>query len=319
MKPKLFISRRIPEAGITRLNEVFEVKVNPHDRQLTQAELLSEVGDIQALLCLLSDKVDKELIEAAPQLKVISSYAVGYNNIDVDFATSRGIAVCNTAGVLTESTADLTWALIMAACRRLPESEAFLRSGKFVAWEPMLMLGQDVYGKTLGIVGMGRIGKAVAKRSMGFDMQIIYTSSGRDEPTSFPAKKVDLPSLLKQADIISLHAPLTPATHHLIGKAELATMKRTAVLINTARGAIVDEAELINALAERRIFAAGLDVFEHEPDIPEALLALPNAVLLPHIGSASIATRTRMSLMAAENAIAVMMRKQPPSQVNKLP
>jgi len=205
----------------------------------------------------------------------------------------------------------------MATCRRVTESEAFLREGKFKAWEPMLMLGQDVFGKTLGILGMGRIGQAVAKRALGFDMKIIYHST-TPQTLSFPAQQVDLDTLLQEADILSLHAPLTPKTMHLIGKAEIEKLKPTAVLINTARGAIVDEEALISALSEKRIFAAGFDVYEHEPSIPGALLALKNVVLLPHIGSGSIATRTNMGIMAAENAIAVLEGKSPLSQVNKL-
>ena len=295
------------------------MKVNPHSRPTTKAELIAEIAEAEALICLLTDTIDAEVITAAPHLKVISCYAVGYNNIDVEFATSRGIAICNTAGVLTESTADLTWALIMASCRRITESEAYLRTGKFRAWEPMLMLGQDVYGKTLGILGMGRIGQAVAKRAIGFNMKVIYHSSdGQPKDLPFAAEQVDFETLLKETDILSLHTPLTPQTRHLIGKDQLALMKPSAVLINTARGAIVDEPELIKALAEQRIFAAGFDVYENEPQIPAELLALPNVVLLPHIGSASIDTRTNMGLMAAENAIAIIEGRKALSQVNIL-
>jgi glyoxylate reductase len=301
------------------LEEVFSVRINPFDRALSHEELMNEVGEIEALICLLTDPIDRELIAAAPKLKVISAYSVGFNNIDVDYATSRGIAVCNTAGVLTESTADLTWALIMATCRRITESETFLRAGKFRAWEPMLMLGQDVYGKTLGILGMGRIGKAVAKRALGFEMKIIYhNSSGEAKDLPFAAEAVDLETLLKESDILSIHAPLTPQTKHMLGKQELALMKHSSVLINTARGAIVDEPELIKCLAEKRIFAAGFDVYEQEPHIPNELLALNNVVLLPHIGSASIETRTRMGLLAAENAIAVVQGRKAQSQVNTI-
>ncbi len=271
----------------------------------------------EALICLLTDNIDKKVISAAPKLKVISSYAVGYNNIEVEYATQLGIAVCNTPGVLTETTADLTWALILATCRRISESERFLRKGNFKGWEPMLMLGLDVYGKTLGIIGMGRIGQAVAKRATGFAMRIIYYN---DVPVSntlpFETTETDLQTLLKEADIITLHLPLTKETFHLIGKEEFALMKENAVLINTSRGAVIDEKELIKALSEKRIFSAGLDVYENEPDIPQELLALENVVLLPHIGSASIETRTKMALLAAENAIAVMEGRKPPAQVN---
>ncbi len=315
MKPKLVLTRAIPEAAIAKLREYFELWVNPFDRPITHAELRAELHNAEALICLLTDDINKDIIDSAPELKVISAYAVGYNNIDVDYATTKHIAVCNTAGALTESTADLTWALIMATCRRITESEAFLRSGKFRAWEPMLMLGQDVYGKTLGIIGMGRIGEAVARRASGFNMKILY-SGNRAKELPFEAQLVSLEHLMRNSDIISLHAPLTKETKHMINKAAIKMMKPSAVLINTARGAIVDETELILALSEKRIFAAGFDVYEHEPRIPEELLKLDNVVLLPHIGSASIETRTAMGIMAAENAIAIMEGKRALSQVN---
>jgi len=235
----------------------------------------------------------------------------------VEYATQLGIAVCNTPGVLTETTADLTWALILASCRRISESERFLRNGNFKGWEPMLMLGQDVYGKTLGIIGMGRIGQAVAKRATGFEMRIIYYNDpSLSQKLPFEAREVSLKTLLQEADIITLHLPLTKETFHLISKDEFALMKESAVLINTSRGAVIEENELTKALKERRIFAAGLDVYENEPYIPPELLALENVVLLPHIGSASIETRTKMALLAAENAIAVIEGKRPPARVN---
>jgi len=235
----------------------------------------------------------------------------------VDFATQRGITVCNTPGVLTETTADLTWALILATCRRISESERFLRNGNFKGWEPMLMCGLDVYGKTLGIIGMGRIGQAVAKRATGFEMRIIYYNDNPlAETLPFEAAEVTLKTLLQEADILTLHLPLTQETFHLIGKEEFTLMKDSVVLINTSRGAVIDEKELTKALKERRIFAAGLDVYENEPYIPEELLALENVVLLPHIGSASIETRTKMALLAAENAIAVLEGRRPPARVN---
>ncbi|MDY0219254.1 MAG: D-glycerate dehydrogenase [Candidatus Cloacimonas acidaminovorans] len=317
MKPILFLTRRIPEPAIKRLEEKFTLKINPYNRALTHQELIEGVKDAEALICLLTDNIDKEVISAAPKLKVISSYAVGYNNIEVEYATQLGIAVCNTPGVLTETTADLTWALILATCRRISESERFLRKGNFKGWEPMLMLGLDVYGKTLGIIGMGRIGQAVAKRATGFAMRIIYYNDVSVSNTlPFETTETDLQTLLKEADIITLHLPLTKETFHLIGKEEFALMKENAVLINTSRGAVIDEKELIKALSEKRIFSAGLDVYENEPDIPQELLALENVVLLPHIGSASIETRTKMALLAAENAIAIIEGRKPPAQVN---
>ncbi|HNQ43481.1 MAG TPA: D-glycerate dehydrogenase [Candidatus Cloacimonadota bacterium] len=317
MKPKLFLTRLIPQPGIDLLEEVFELNCNTEDRALTKKELLAGVKDADALLCLLTDSIDADVIDAGPSLKVISNYAVGYNNIDVAYATGRGIKVCNTPGVLTETTADLTWALILAAARRIPESDTFTRAGNFRGWEPMLMLGQDVFGKTLGILGMGRIGQAVSRRAVGFGMKISYYSPETDPSAlHFEAQKVDFDTLLQSSDVLSLHAPLTPETRHIIGKAELQKMKSSAILINTARGPLVDEIALIDALREGQIFAAGLDVYEQEPDFPMAMLELKNLVLLPHIGSASIETRTKMAILAAQNAIAVIRGEQPPALVN---
>jgi len=317
MKPVLFLTRHIPEPAIKMLEEKFTLKINPNNRALTHQELIEGIKDAEALICLLTDNIDRTVINSAPKLKVISSYAVGYNNIDVEYATQLGIAVCNTPGVLTETTADLTWALILASCRRISESERFLRNGNFKGWEPMLMLGQDVYGKTLGIIGMGRIGQAVAKRATGFEMRIIYYNDpSLSQKLPFEAREVSLKTLLQEADIITLHLPLTKETFHLISKDEFALMKESAVLINTSRGAVIEENELTKALKERRIFAAGLDVYENEPYIPPELLALENVVLLPHIGSASIETRTKMALLVAENAIAVIEGKRPPARVN---
>lgn len=317
MKPKLFLTRMIPQPGIDLLKEVFEISCNHEDRALSRQELIAGVQDANALLCLLTDSIDREVMDAAPRLKVISNYAVGYNNIDVAYATQKGIRVCNTPGVLTETTADLTWALILAAARRIPESDSYTREGLFRGWEPLLMLGQDVFGKTLGILGMGRIGQAVSRRALGFGMKIIYYSPETDPSTlDFPAEKVDFATLILQSDILSLHAPLTDETRHMIGKAELKMMKSSAILINTARGPLVDEMALIDALREGQIFAAGLDVYEQEPDFSMAMLELRNLVLLPHIGSASIETRTRMAIMAAQNAIAVIQGQEPPAVVN---
>ncbi|MEN6445380.1 MAG: D-glycerate dehydrogenase [Candidatus Cloacimonas sp.] len=317
MKPVLFLTRLLPEPAVKQLEDKFTLEINRYERTLTKQELCAGVKNADAIICLLNDTIDKEVMDAAPKLKVISNYAVGYNNIDVEYATKCGITVCNTPGVLTETTADLTWALILSACRRIPESERFLRKGKFKGWEPMLMLGQDVYDKTLGILGMGRIGQAVAKRAVGFNMQILYhNDSPMRYSLPFAATEVNFDTLLKEADIITLHIPLTDKTYHLIGKKELEMMKESAVLINTSRGPIVDEKELIKALSTHRIFSAGLDVYENEPDISPELLALDNVVLLPHIGSASIETRTKMAFLAVENALAVIEGRKPPAAVN---
>jgi glyoxylate reductase len=313
-KPKLLLTRLLPEKAMNELKDFFEVHANIAHRNLSKTELIAHIADKAALLCLLGDDIDESLMNAAAKLKVISNYAVGYNNIDLQAAKARGIAVCNTPGVLTESTADLAWALIMATARRIPESESFTREGNFVGWEPLLFLGQDVHQRTLGILGMGRIGQAVARRARGFDMKVIYHSP-HDKELDFAAERVDFETLLLESDILSLHLPLKPETKHLIGEKELKTMKRSAILINTARGAIVDERVLIRALQEGWIFAAGFDVYEHEPEIPQALKELPNAVLLPHIGSASLETREQMGSLAARNAIAIVQGTEAPARV----
>ncbi len=313
-KPKLLLTRILPDKTMSELEEFFEVTANVSDRQLSRAELLEQISDKEALLCLLGDNIDSGVMDSAPKLKVISNYAVGYNNIDLQAAKARNIAVCNTPGVLTESTADLAWALIMTATRRINESERYTREGKFTGWEPLLFLGQDVHHKTLGILGMGRIGQAVARRAIGFGMRIIYFAK-ESKKLDFAAELVDFETLLKQSDILSLHLPLTDETKHMLGEKELRMMKPGAVLINTARGAIVDEPVLVRALKEKWIFAAGFDVYENEPHIPPELIALPNTVLLPHIGSASLETREAMGHLAASNAIAIILGEEAPARV----
>ena len=316
-KPKIFVTRLLPEAALRRLEEVFTVDLHRENSPVPRTRLLEAVQDAEALLCLLTDAIDREVLDAAPRLKCVSNYAVGYNNIDVDYATQRGIAVCNTPGVLTETTADLAWALLMDCARRIAESDRFVRAGKFAGWEPLLLLGHDVFGKTLGIVGMGRIGQAVACRAAGFNMRVLfYDPSAALSTLPKDWENVSLEELCQKSDFISVHAPLTPQTQHLIGAREFALMKPSAILINTARGPILDEAALVRALRENRIAGAGLDVYEQEPQIPTELLALDNVVLLPHIGSASIETRTKMGLLAAENAIAVIQGRTPPARVN---
>ncbi|MCB5247949.1 MAG: D-glycerate dehydrogenase [Candidatus Cloacimonetes bacterium] len=316
-KPKIFVTRNIPQPALDRLEEVFDVSVHASGASLGREEFLRAVEDADALLCLLTDSIDKELLDAAPKLKCVSNLAVGYNNIDVRYATQKGIAVCNTPGVLTETTADLAWALLMACARRLVEADKYVRESRFDGWGPLLMLGVDVHGKTLGVIGMGRIGRAVARRAEGFGMRVLWFDPKAD-PGSMPPEyeRTDLENLCLQADFISIHAPLTSDTRHLIGAQQFALMGPKTILVNTARGPIVDETALIKALQEKKIAAAGLDVYEREPEVPAELLALDNAVLLPHIGSASIETRTQMALMAAENAIAVINGQEPPARVN---
>lgn len=316
-KPKIFITRNIPQPALDRLAEVFDISIHANDKAIGRQQLMEAVKDMDALLCLLTDSIDKELLEAAPRLKCVSNLAVGFNNIDLEYANSRNIAVCNTPGVLTETTADLTWALLLACARRVVEADNYARSGRFEGWEPLLMLGVDVFSKTLGIIGMGRIGSAVARRAEGFGMKVLWFDPQVDPKTvSDKYERADLRHLCSSSDFISIHVPLTPDTHHLVNVELLSLMRPTAVLINTARGPIVDEEALIKALQDKKIAAAGLDVFENEPEIPAELLELENAVLLPHIGSASIETRTKMALMAAENAIAVIQGTEPPARVN---
>ncbi|MFN4191158.1 MAG: glyoxylate reductase [Pseudothermotoga sp.] len=320
IRPRVFVTSKIPEEGLKILYDNFHVEVSDYDGLIPKKMLLEKVKGIDALLCLLADVIDKEVMEAAgPRLKIIANYAVGYNNIDVEEATKRGIMVTNTPGVLTETTADLTWALMMAVARRIVEGDKFVRTGKFRGWEPMLLLGTDLYGATLGVVGFGRIGQAVARRAIGFKMKVLYYSRSRvsDEvEKELNATYVDLDTLLKESDFITLHLPLTKQTHHLIGEDQFKLMKKGAYLINTARGPIVDEKALVKALKEKWIRGAALDVFENEPQIEPELLELENVVLAPHIGSASHTTRIRMSIMAAENIVKALKGEIPPNLVN---
>jgi len=291
---------------------------NLEDRPMTRLELLTQVGQAEALAVTLADTVDTELLSHAGRLRVVAVYAAGYNNIDLQAATARGIMVTNTPDVLTETTADLTWGLMLAVARKIPEGERLVREARWSGWAPTHVLGSEVHGRTLGIVGMGRIGRAVARRAPGFGMPVLYSSRralGRDEEQRFNAQAVSLPDLLTAADFVSLHVPLTEHTRHLIGKKELALMRSTAFLINTARGAVVDEAALAEALASGRPAGAGLDVYEHEPDIHPALLRLSNVVLLPHLGSSTAQARLRMGMMVIENITAVLSGGQPPNRV----
>jgi glyoxylate reductase len=320
MDRKVYITRPIAEEAIALVQAVAEIALWPEPEAPPPYDVLRrEVRDAEGLLCLLTDRIDADLIGAAERLRVISNMAVGYDNIAVAAATARGIMVCNTPGVLTQTTADLAWALIMAAARRIAEAERHLRAGKWRSWSPQLMLGQDVHGATLGIIGFGRIGQAVARRAGGFGMRILYadTEPRPEAEQALGAERAELAELLRQSDFVTIHTPLTPETRHLIGPAELALMKPTAVLVNTARGPVVEESALAAALRQGRIFAAGLDVFETEPlPMDSPLLGLDNVVLLPHIGSASVATRARMARMAAENVVAALEGRRPPYLVN---
>lgn len=282
-------------------------------------ELLEAVAGAEALICTLDEKIDAEVIEAGRGLKVIGTMAVGFNNIDIEAATRHRIPVCHTPDVLTEATADLTWALILAAARRVPEGERLVRAGEFKGWAPEFMLGGDLHGRTLGILGMGRIGRAVARRASGFEMTLLYyqrTPLLPEEEAALNARHVTLEALLSQSDILSLHCPLTAETHHLIDGAALSRMRKSAYLINTARGPVVDEEALARALSAGDIAGAGLDVYEEEPEVHLELLKLDNVVLLPHLGSATRCTRDKMAVMIAEDILSALNGDRPRHMIN---
>ena len=320
MKPKVFVSRLIDQEALNMIAEVVEMEVWHDELPPPYEVLLEKVKDVNGLLSLLSDRVDTVLMDEAPKLKVISNLAVGYDNIDVTEATKRGIQVGNTPGVLTETTADLAFALLMAVARRLVEADRHVRRGEWKTWGPMILLGQDIHHATLGIIGLGRIGIELAKRGRGFDMDVIYYDVVRNEEAErqIGVKYVsELNELLSTADFITVHVPLLPGTHHLIGSSEFTLMKPTAVFINTSRGPVVDQKALYEALKSGKIFAAGIDVTEVEPiSADDPLLTLENVVITPHIGSASVHTRKNMALMAAENLLAGLRGEVLPNCVN---
>ncbi len=317
MKPRVLVTRRIPEAGLEMLIEACEIDVREGDLPPTRDELVASVPGARGLLCLLSDPVDAAVIAAGADLRVISTYAVGFDNIDVAAATARGIPVGNTPGVLTETTADLAWSLLMSAARRIVEGADFARAGKWKTWGPKLLLGCDVHGATLGLHGFGRIGRAMARRARGFGMRVLYCDPTVPAAEAEGAEPADLDTLLGESDYLSLHAPLTPETRGLLDAAALRRMKPGAVLINTARGPMVDHDALLAALREGRPGYAALDVTDPEP-LPAGhpLYAQPNCLIVPHLGSASVATRDRMARMAAENLLAGLRGEFPPNCVN---
>jgi len=316
---RVAITRKIHSAAEELLRSVqCEVWVNPEARPLQQDELRAIAQEYDGMICLLSDRIGEDVLSAARRLRVVANYAVGFDNIDVPAATRRGIAVTNTPDVLTNATAELAWALLLSVARRVVEGDRLVRAGEFHGWEPLMLLGYEVAGKTLGIIGAGRIGTAMARRARGFDMRILYTrpSGPRPEMDELGAQHVDLEWLLRESDFISIHTPLTPSTRHLIGRPQFALMKPTAILINTGRGPVVDEAALAEALATRRIAGAGLDVYEFEPRVEPALLELDNVVLLPHIGSATFEARAAMAKLAAENVLDTLRGKIPRTCLN---
>jgi glyoxylate reductase len=313
------LSRDLPGEVIAFARSRAEVDLHAGDRPLTKAELIHRLRSQRGLVCLITDTIDAEVLAACPELRVVANVAVGYNNIDVAAATRAGVMVTNTPDVLTETTADFAWTLLMATARRLVEADRYVREGKFLQWEYMVLLGGDVHGKTLGVVGFGRIGRAVARRALGFGMRVLYQDA-MAAPAAVEAElratRVDLATLLRESDFVSLHTPLLPETRHLINAQSLRTMKRTAYLINAARGPVVDEAALVQALREGWIAGAGLDVFEEEPKVHPGLIGLANVVLAPHIASASNATRIEMARLAVDNCLAVLEGRAPLTPVN---
>ncbi|MFN9333394.1 MAG: 2-hydroxyacid dehydrogenase [Planctomycetota bacterium] len=319
MKPRVFVTRRVYPAAIAILQEHCVVDYQDSHDVLDEARLSRRLQHADAVVCQLTDPLTAAVLAAAPKLRGIHQIAVGHDNIDVAAATARGRLVTNTPGVLTEATADLTWALLLAAARRVPEAERFLRDGRWQRWDVDLLCGADVSGRTLGLVGFGRIGQAVARRALGFGMRVLYASRS-EAPAAVEqelrAQRVPLDLLLRQSDFVSLHVPLRDETRHLIGVEQLCQMKRTAFLINTARGPVVDERALVAALEENLIAGAGLDVFEAEPTVSPGLLRLPNVVLLPHVGSAVTSVRSLMCALAANDCVALLTGEQPKHPVN---
>jgi len=319
-KPKILSTRPLFPAARTILNEHFEVDYYP-DR-IPRAELLKRIADKDGLICLLTEKVDEELLSTAPKLRIASTVSVGYDNIDVPACTAHRVVATNTPGVLDDTTADFAWTLLMAIARRLIEGDTWLRSGTWPGWDLDHLVGGDVWGKTLGVLGFGRIGRGVARRSLGFNMRVLYNDAVRapaEVEKELHAEFVDRDRLFRESDFISVHVPLMPETRHLISTENLEKMKRTAFLVNTSRGPVVDEGALAEALENKKIAGAALDVFEHEPKVHPALLARKDVILTPHIASASVDTRTKMAVMAASNVIAHFQGKRPPNALNADP
>ncbi len=319
MKPSVLITKRVYPEAVELLRERYEVDYEATDDGLSAEQLVKRLRGKQAVMSQLTDKFNREVIARLEGLKIIANVAVGYDNVDVAAATEAGILVSNTPDVLTDSTADLAFALLLATARRIVEGHAFVHSGRWKKWAIDLMVGLDVHHKTLGIIGFGRIGQAVGRRARGFSMRVLYHDAVRapaEVERELGAEAADFETLLAESDFVSLHVPLTASTRHLIGPGELRRMKRTAILVNTSRGPVVDEAALAEALHQGVIAGAGLDVFEREPEVHPGLLNLPQAVLAPHIGSATIETRRKMCLMAAENVLAAIEGRRPPNLVN---
>lgn len=319
-KWNVFVTRMLPEPAINYLKEYCEVEINSQDRVLSKAELLAAVKGRHAVLSQLTDIIDDAVFEAAgPQCKIFANYAVGYDNVDLEAATRRGVMITNTPDVLTDATADLAWTLLFSTARRVVEADDFLRKGKYQGWGPMLLLGMEITGKTLGVIGTGRIGQNFASKAKAFSMKILYNDINRNPEFEkiTGATYADKETLLKEADFVSLHVPLLPATRHFIGAPEFHLMKNTAILINTSRGPVVNEPELVAALKSGEIWGAGLDVFENEPELAPGLAELKNVVILPHVASATVETRSNMGLVAARNIVAAVQGEVPQNLINR--
>jgi glyoxylate reductase len=317
-REKIFVTRRIPEAGVEKLRKHFDVEVSPLDRNLTRDEILRMTAGAQGMVSMATDAIDRDLIDGLADIRIIANYAVGFNNIEIDYARERGIVVTNTPGVLTEATADVAMALILCVARRIVEGDRLVRRGEFEGFYPTFFLGVELENKVLGIYGLGRIGKAVARKAVSFGLRIIYhdVEPFKEESLDFPAQYVSFDELVRRSDFLSIHALLSEETHHRFTRKEFRKMKATAFLINAARGPLVKEDDLVYALKNRWIAGAGLDVYEFEPRIHPDLIGMENVVLIPHIGSATIEVRERMSLMVADNLIAFFQGKTPPNRVN---
>ena len=318
-RPTIYVTRVLPEEALSVLERCGRVRLWAGDGPVPRDVLLREARDAEALFCLVTERIDEELVRQAPRLRIVALMAVGYDNVQLGALGARGIVLSNTPGILAETTADLTFALILAVARRVVEAERFVRAGKWRAWEPLLLAGRDVHHATLGVVGLGQIGTEVAKRARGFDMRVLYVSRTRKPGVekALGCVAADLPTLLGESDFVTLHLPLTPQTRHMISAAELRLMRRSAYLINAARGSLVDQQALVEALRERVIAGAALDVTDPEPVPPgDPLLALDNCLILPHIGSATTATRTRMAVLAAKNVAAFFATGRPLTPVN---
>ncbi|MFB0565400.1 MAG: 2-hydroxyacid dehydrogenase [Candidatus Aminicenantaceae bacterium] len=319
MKPKILITRKIFPRAIEYLKKYAQIEIGASDRKLTKKEIMEKITDKEGLFSLLTDEIDRKIMDSAPSLKIIANCAVGYNNIDVNYARKKGILVTNTPGVLTDTTANLTWALILAVSRNITQADTFTRNKKFRGWELDLLLGKEIAEKRLGIIGIGRIGKAVALRAQAFDMEIVYFDPSRltkEEEKLYKASFCSLDELLATSDIITIHASFTPQTYHLISKEKMKVMKKDSILINVARGPIVDERALAEALKKGQIWGAGLDVYEKEPEIYNKLFTLDNVILLPHIGSATYETRLKMAMMAARNLVQGLKGEKPDNLIN---